>query len=116
MFKEVEKGVFSPNLEIKGVRVSRVNGSIRIVIDRGLFKQLGEPKFVKMLRGDGEHEGMVAMMPIRAKVANAYTMNKANRSISISPKRFGVEYRGKAKVVPHEVTEDGLVIDLRGLV
>lgn len=115
MFKEVDKGVFSANHAIPGVRIGWQSGSVRVTVDRDLFAKLGEPKFVKVMTGEGDHAGMVAIVPIKTKLANAYTMNQTNRSISLSPKKLGVKYKGGSLRVPHELTEDGLVIDLRSV-
>lgn len=119
-FHEIERGSWKTREALKdtvGVWVS-AQGVASITISGDLYKKIGSPAFVKVMLGSGEHSGFVALIP-RNMPAGAYKVTKtsagsAQMKLSITASRLGL-LRDKRPTMhlPHEITEDGLIVDLR---
>ena len=116
MFTEVAKGAFTPQGKRIGVRIIVQKKLARVSMDEAIFKKLGEPRFVKVLAGSGEHKGLFIVVPVKAKVENAYTVDRKHYFISVSANRLGVDLpEVKTTVIKWEIKDEGLIFDLREL-
>jgi hypothetical protein len=86
-----------------------------------VFRRLGRPAFVQAMLGTDEHSGFVAFIPRNVRSATTYTVavppGNAAAKIGISSPRLGIV---ASKIVgavdlPFELTEDGLIVDMRKL-
>lgn len=114
-FTEVTKGVFaSKPAAVNSVRVYGRPSCVKIVISSDILAKLGEPMFFRAAVGSGKHAGFIALIPARAKSGNTYKVNPRMGCIGISPKAIGIARSTfKTTAVPHEITDDGLVLDIR---
>ena len=119
-FQEIEKGVWvgrravTDRVAIRGNR----NSSIQIGISRDIYKKMGEPAFVKLMRGSGEHLGMVLLRGVAMKASsNAYRVTtnheRGQAVVSVAPSRLGIKAPATMTTVTHHSTDEGLVLDLR---
>lgn len=123
-FHEIERGVFGasrPALS-NAVKVHSSNrGQIfTFSIARDIYRKLGAPMFLNVLIGSGEHSGFIAMIPRNTRGSASYKMTTGKGCVtprfSIHPKKIGVVPRMvEATKIPFEITEDGLIVDIRVL-
>jgi hypothetical protein len=119
-FLEIEKGKFG-GLETVSNRaaVSVYKPCAKIGVSGDIYKKLGSPTYFKLMLGTGAHSGFVALIPRNMPSASSYKINGNNKSsfeIAVSPKKIGItsDRRGLTPV-PFEITEDGLILDIRPL-
>lgn len=115
-FTEITKGKFAGKEQaVDSVRVY-VRGKLnKVIISRDILKTLGNPIFFRVAVGSGKHAGFVALIPTRAKSPNAYRVHDKLGCIGFMSSEVGPLSEGRTTKVPHEITDDGLVIDVRGL-
>lgn len=116
-FTEISKGQFGETKAINSIRVaSYQSGSGKVCISSDILEQVGSPMFFKIAVGEGKHSGFLALIPTRTKSKNSYSIHRAQGHLTISSKKTGLPMSlfGSTKV-PHEITDDGIVIDIRGI-
>lgn len=125
-FHEIDRGSrFSGRGPMRNkVRIYRVGPSQTcLVLSEDINKAIGSPTYLNVLVGAGEHSGYLALVPSATQTHSSYAVAKNNPKsravkIGISPKKIGVVTtlleKGGADL-PFEITEDGLIVDLRGL-
>lgn len=122
-FHEIERGEFRGREALKNAvqaHMSKSAGSITVAIAGEIDSKIGNPMFINCLIGSGEHSGFVALIPRNVRGAASYKLNRqASRTtarFSIHPKKIGVVARQIAPLkLPFEITEDGLIVDIRPL-
>lgn len=117
-FHQVEKGAFAFGLEklIDTVSV-RVSGpTAHISVSKDIYEKLKSPAAIKVMIGSGENSGFIALIPKEIAVNGCYALHKKERKLAISASKIGVVKGTRPTVhVSHEITEDGLIIDIRPL-
>lgn len=117
-FHELEKGS-GRRAATNRVVISWIKrSSAQIRISGDLHKRIGSPSFVKIMLGGGEDAGFVAVIPQASPCDNSYAMFGARkqRMFTLSLNKVGIQRRARETVtVPHEITQDGLVLDLRSV-
>lgn len=120
-FQEIERGTFAGRQALQNtVRIQARNGGAIVNISNDIFTKLGTPNFLRVMIGTGEHKGFVAIIPRNMPSTGTYTPNvgfkgRGLAKFSISAKRLTVPSELPATELPYEITEDGLVVDIRPL-
>lgn len=121
-FTEIEKGIFQNGTRksISPVRMVSSGITATFVISAELMKQIGDKPFAKLLLGSGEHDGLFAVIPQQDKTKNAYRFGRYGKmrgsrlAVGLGTLRLPA-VKIKPVNLPFEITEDGLVIDIRKL-
>lgn len=115
---------------VKAYKVSGRKGksAFTLVIARDVYARLGSPAYFYVMVGTGEHSGYIALRPRGGKTSSSLKVvtsgsNNINGSnniavkLTVSVNKVGVDADkiGKPVTLPFEVTQDGLVVDLRGI-
>lgn len=96
------------------------NGTVVFRLSSDIHAKMGSPSFCRVMVGTGEHFGRIAVLPSGMKTDDTrkftYQPNGKSPTFTVGAKRIGVS-KGARKTVhlPHEITEDGLIIDIRPL-
>lgn len=120
-FQEIERGTFAGRKALQNtVRIEAKNGNASVVISNDIFTKIGAPNFLRVMIGTGEHKGFVAIVPRNMPSTGTYKPNvgfngRGLAKISISAKRLTVPTDTPATELPYEITEDGVIVDLRPL-
>ncbi len=117
-FHEVEKGAFSFGLKklVDVISFSSNGATGQFTLSSDIFEKLGKPLAAKVMIVSGEHSCFIAILPKAVAVNGCYSIHKRERKFSISLARIGlIKGKRSAVRVPHEITEDGLIIDIRPL-
>lgn len=114
MFQEIVKGRFGSE-KLQGVSVGAGKGCGKIKISEDLLREMGNPVFCRVLKGTGKHAGMVAIVPRSVKGKDGYKLSPLN-VISISSHFIDLPSSLSTVRPPYEMTDDGLVIDLKAIV
>ena len=117
-FHQIEKGKIAFGL-IKLVDTVSVHvsaASAYITLSKDIFEKLKSPAAIKVMIGSGENSGFIALIPKEIAVNGCYTVLKNHRKFAILATKIGLVKGTRPTVhVPHEITEDGLILDLRPL-
>ena len=121
-FHEIERGEFKGRAPLKNIVQVHTNGTaaLSFAIAGDIAKKIGDPIFINILLGSGEHSGYVAFIPRNVRGPASYKVcrqaSRPTARFSIHPKKLGVVARKIAPtILPHEITEDGLIVDIRPL-
>lgn len=97
-------------------------GTSFITLSGDVVQRLGNPPYVKVMLGSGEHSGFIALIPRNMPGETSYKMLKNGgqsghtKRLAIYAKKIGlVIEKTPVTTVPFEITEDGLIVDLRPL-
>ena len=113
-FNEVIKGEFmGREAAYNSVRAYTRKGTVKFSISKDIMDRLGNPMFFRVAVGTGQHSGLVALIPTRAKSPNAYCIHATNGTVSVTASKIGNLTAEKTIKIPHEITDDGLVVDVR---
>lgn len=127
-FHAVERGVHigSRRAKVNTVSVApaapkgRKTGSVTFFISRDIFQKIGAPRFLSVLLGSDEHSGYLAFVPKSMPSGSTYKVflpekGRGSARIGISSKKVGIRLDNLTgtHALPFEITDDGLVIDLR---
>lgn len=97
-----------------------VNGTVRIALSEDLASAMGEPQAVRILLGDGEHKGRIALTPCAKEKRSSFSLFKKKGSrqsfVQAGARLIGVPKAAKSSVeLPYEMTATGIIIDVRPL-
>lgn len=119
-FYAIEKGAFGGlNTVSNRAAVAVYSGCAKIGVTEDIYKRLGSPAFFKVMIGTREHSGFIAVIPRNMPGTGTYKVHNNNKSsfeVAISPKKIGILSDNRPlTAVPFEITEDGVVIDIKPL-
>lgn len=109
------------NLRAASISASvNANGTVRIALSEDLASALGEPQAVRILLGDGEHAGRIALIPCAKEKRSGFSLFKKKGSrqsfVQAGARLIGVPKAAKSSVdLPYELTATGIIIDVRPL-
>lgn len=117
-FNEIEKGEGLREALTNTVKFHTSKTVGLFTMSGDVFEKMGSPGFLRVLLGDGEHSGYVALIPRQVPGKNTYSLVPSGRcwKFAISARKIGVT-AGKrpGRSMPFEITDDGLVVDLRSV-
>jgi hypothetical protein len=122
-FQEIDPAAgVGPRAKINTVSIwSAADGACFLVLSGDIYEQIGAPPFARLLLGSGEHAGLVAVVPQTMASDASYKfirMNPAAKQykVTVASAKIGIP-RAKRQTtsLPFEITEDGLIVDLRQL-
>lgn len=96
-------------------------GTVSIRIAADIYKLMGSPLFCRVLNGTEEHKGRIAVLPRSMKTPDTRPIRAtgpASKSptIQLGARRIGVTPAPRKTItLPHEISENGLLIDVRPL-
>lgn len=97
------------------------NGVMNITVSTDLHEQIGKPKACRVMVGTDAHEGKIAILPLKDKTQGTLNFNTTSKfavspRVQISSTRVGPKLSPRATTaMPFEVTDLGLIIDIRPL-
>lgn len=96
-------------------------GTVQITVSADIHQKLGSPKACRIMVGTDDHEGKIAILPLKSKAKGTLNFTTNNKS-AVSPKvqirasRLSLKDNPRATTtIPHEVTDLGLIVDVRPL-
>jgi hypothetical protein len=95
-------------------------GTVVIRVSADIYEKMGAPAFCRVMVGTDDHTGRIAVLPRAMKTAEtrALKLLKGNKSpiFDVGAKRIGVNTTPRKTItLPHEISEHGLIIDVRPL-
>lgn len=119
-FTEIKRGGFQGRKAIQNtVKIAPTSNCLKLDVSNDIYTRLGAPTFFKIMRGSGEHDGFIALVPRNVKSDATYKVHvgfngRGLAKISVSANRIGVR-KDAAGSLPFEITEDGLIVDVRSM-
>lgn len=95
-------------------------GQIRFALAEDISESLGKPEAVRIMIGDGEHTGHIAIVPATPSKSGSFKVRRASRSrqsvIFVGAKRLSIPpFKRSTVSLPFKASPTGIVVDVRPL-